>query len=100
MIIISLYSFIVITTHKPKLNINLVLITVSYKFYTRRRDLCGRNGNDYHCWQYIQFDTILSPTIETIKVVMKNNLQKVAGSLNIRIPKSTVPTAPIPVQTA
>lgn len=31
---------------------------------------------------------------------MKNSLQKDAGSLNINIPTSTVPTAPIPVHTA
>ncbi len=30
---------------------------------------------------------------------MKNNLQKVAGSLKNKIPTITVPTAPIPVQT-
>lgn len=31
---------------------------------------------------------------------MKNILQKLAGSLNTKIPINTVPTAPIPVQTA
>ena len=38
--------------------------------------------------------------IELIKVVMKNIRQKSAGSLNTKIPTRTVPTAPIPVQTA
>lgn len=38
--------------------------------------------------------------IEAIKVERKNILQKVAGSLNTKIPTKTVPTAPIPVQTA
>ena len=33
-------------------------------------------------------------------MVIKNNLQNVAGSLKTKIPNSTVPTAPIPVQTA
>lgn len=48
----------------------------------------------------IQCDTILSPIIDTIKVVMKKSLQKSAGSLNMTIPTKTVPTAPIPVHTA
>ena len=34
-----------------------------------------------------------------MRVVKKNNLQKVAGSRNMRIPTSTAPTAPIPVHT-
>lgn len=38
--------------------------------------------------------------IEQIKVVKKNTRQKLAGSLKIKIPTKTVPTAPIPVQTA
>jgi hypothetical protein len=33
-----------------------------------------------------------------IKVVIKNNLKNVAGSLKTNIPISTVPTAPIPVK--
>ena len=35
-----------------------------------------------------------------INVVMKNRRQNVAGSLKTKIPTKTVPTAPIPVQTA
>lgn len=35
-----------------------------------------------------------------IKVLIKNTLQKVAGSLKTRIPTITLPTAPIPVHTA
>jgi hypothetical protein len=38
--------------------------------------------------------------MDAINVVIKNNRQKVAGSLKIKIPIKTVPTAPIPVQTA
>ena len=38
--------------------------------------------------------------MEIIRVLIKNTRQKVAGSLNTKIPKSTLPTAPIPVQTA
>ena len=34
-----------------------------------------------------------------MRVVKKNNLQKVTGSRNINIPMSTAPTAPIPVHT-
>ena len=34
-----------------------------------------------------------------MRVVRKNNLQKVVGSRNINIPTSTAPTAPIPVHT-
>ena len=34
-----------------------------------------------------------------MRVVRKNNLQKVAGSRNMNIPTSTAPTAPIPVHT-
>lgn len=41
----------------------------------------------------------LRPTIDNIKVVMKNNRQNVAGSLKNRMPTMTVPTAPIPVHT-
>ena len=37
--------------------------------------------------------------MEAINVEIKNNRQKVAGSLKIKIFTSTVPTAPIPVQT-
>ena len=43
--------------------------------------------------------TTLIPIIEAISVKVKNSLQKVAGSLKTKIPSSTVPTAPIPVQT-
>ncbi len=38
--------------------------------------------------------------IDIINVLMKKTRQKVAGSLKIKIPTSTLPTAPIPVQTA
>ena len=38
--------------------------------------------------------------IENIKVLIKKMRQKVAGSLNIKMPTSTLPTAPMPVQTA
>ena len=38
--------------------------------------------------------------IEPINVVMKNMRQKLNGSLKKKIPINTVPTAPIPVQTA
>ncbi len=44
-------------------------------------------------------DKAFNPIIETMSVVKKNNLQKVAGSLNMNIPISTAPTAPIPVHT-
>ena len=40
-----------------------------------------------------------NPIIDPIRVVKKNNLQKVAGSRNMKIPTSTAPTAPIPVHT-
>ncbi len=49
---------------------------------------------------FFQLDTAFSPIIEPIKVVMKSKRKKVAGSLNTKIPIRTVPTAPIPVQTA
>ena len=35
---------------------------------------------------------------EAISVNVKNRRQKVAGSLNTKMPISTVPTAPMPVQ--
>ena len=38
--------------------------------------------------------------MDKINVVMKNTRQKVAGSLKTMIPTKTLPTAPIPVQTA
>lgn len=46
------------------------------------------------------FGADLHETGEVISVVMKNNLQNSAGSLNTIIPTKTVPTAPIPVHTA
>lgn len=38
--------------------------------------------------------------MDAIKVTKKNKRQNSAGSLKIQIPMITVPTAPIPVQTA
>ena len=43
--------------------------------------------------------TALSPIIEAMSVVRKNNLQNVAGSLKMSMPTSTAPTAPMPVHT-
>ena len=37
--------------------------------------------------------------IDPMRVVRKNNLQKVAGSWKTKMPTRTVPTAPIPVHT-
>lgn len=45
-------------------------------------------------------DTIFNPMIELMRVAIKSNRKKVIGSLNTNIPTKTVPTAPIPVQTA
>jgi hypothetical protein len=45
-------------------------------------------------------ETKFNPTIDIINVVRKKSLQKSAGSLKKRIPTITVPTAPMPVQTA
>lgn len=44
--------------------------------------------------------TNFNPTIEIIKVDTKKMRQKEAGSLKKKIPIKTLPTAPIPVQTA
>lgn len=44
--------------------------------------------------------TSLSPTIPAMMSPAQNNRPAVAGSPNKPIPSSTVPTAPIPVQTA
>lgn len=44
--------------------------------------------------------TALSPIMDAISVEMKNKRQNVVGSLKTNIPTNTVPTAPIPVQTA
>ncbi|AGC40451.1 hypothetical protein CG09_0506 [Riemerella anatipestifer] len=38
--------------------------------------------------------------MEPIRVTKKKSLSVVAGSLNTKMPISTVPTAPIPVHTA
>src|SRR5690606_41033374 len=38
--------------------------------------------------------------MEPMRVVRKEMRQNVAGSLNTKMPTNTVPTAPIPVQTA
>jgi len=43
--------------------------------------------------------TILSPITDAINVKIKNSRQKLAGSLNTRMPMSTVPMAPMPVHT-
>lgn len=45
-------------------------------------------------------ETNFKPTIDKMRVDIKNTLQKSTDSLNIKIPTKTVPTAPIPVQTA
>ena len=45
-------------------------------------------------------ETNFKPTMEIIRVLRKKIRQKLAGSLKINIPSNTVPTAPIPVQTA
>lgn len=37
--------------------------------------------------------------IDAMSVVRKNNRQKVAGSRKMKIPTTTAPTAPMPVQT-
>lgn len=47
-----------------------------------------------------QLETAFSPTIEPMSVKIKNNRQKVAGSLKMKIPTRAVPTAPMPVHTA
>lgn len=49
---------------------------------------------------YVEGETNFSPTMEQIRVLRKNNRQKLAGSLKNNIPIITVPTAPSPVQTA
>ena len=43
--------------------------------------------------------TILSPISDAINVKIKNRRQKLAGSLNTRVPMSAVPMAPMPVHT-
>ena len=43
--------------------------------------------------------TIFNPTIEAIKVVMKKIRANETGSWKNKMPRTTVPTAPIPVQT-
>lgn len=57
------------------------------------------NAGEYYA-QLFYYDTTFNPMIDPIKVVRKKILQKWAGSLNNNMPTSTVPTAPIPVQTA
>jgi hypothetical protein len=47
-----------------------------------------------------QWLTAFIPIMEQTKVVKKKIRQNVAGSLNTKTPINTVPTAPIPVQTA
>lgn len=45
-------------------------------------------------------ETYFNPTIELTNVNKKNKRQNVAGSLKMKIPTITEPTAPIPVHTA
>ena len=45
------------------------------------------------------YESIFSPTMEMMSVVMKNSRQKVAGSWKTKMPNRTVPTAPMPVHT-
>ena len=58
---------------------------MAFVFVVRQRNYCETNFN---------------PTIEVIRVTIKNNLQKSAGSLKNIMPTIAVPTAPIPVHTA
>jgi len=50
--------------------------------------------------QPTQSETALRPAIEPIRVARKKSRQKSVGSRNSTIPMITVPTAPMPVQTA
>lgn len=52
-----------------------------------------------NCCLFLNHDSDFSPIIDPISVVRKNSRQNVAGSLNMKIPTITAPTAPIPVQT-
>ena len=54
-----------------------------------------RKSNSLHF-----YETNLRPITETIRVEMKKSRQNCAGSLKKIIPTMTVPTAPMPVQTA
>ena len=60
---------------------------------------CAQSSN--RGWQHgnRSYEMILSPTMDAMSVVMKNSRQNVAGSWKKRMPTSTVPTAPMPVQT-
>ena len=64
--------------------------------------LCVRKllANASHWSKFTHFyPTILSPTIDAIRVKMKNMRQNVPGSSKKKMPISTEPTAPTPVQT-
>lgn len=45
------------------------------------------------------YDSALRPMIEPISVVRKKSRQNVAGSLKMKMPMTTAPTAPMPVHT-
>ena len=49
---------------------------------------------------YYDFETTFNPSIELISKNRKNNRQKSKDSLKKKIPTTTDPAAPMPVQTA
>lgn len=57
------------------------------------------SGSHISKYELYQLETTFNPITEAISVVIKNRRQKSAGSLKRKIPTSTVPTAPMPVQT-
>ena len=68
-----------------------------------RRIISGNDtnfpGSDNSRLRKKRYESIFSPTMEMMSVVMKNSRQKVAGSWKTKMPNRTVPTAPMPVHT-
>ncbi len=69
-----------------------------FAHYRQNLSRCQQRG-DNSGLRKKRYESIFSPTMEMMSVVMKNSRQKVAGSWKTKMPNRTVPTAPMPVHT-
>lgn len=76
---------------------------LQYDFYTLEESMSHSESISKSAHRLIfqpYSETKFNPTIEIIKVKMKNSFQKLADSLKTKIPIKAVPTAPTPANTA
>lgn len=69
-----------------------------FAHYRQNLSRCQQRGDNSRLRKK-RYESIFSPTMEMMSVVMKNSRQKVAGSWKTKMPNRTVPTAPMPVHT-